>query len=367
MPTRKRRRRHGFVLPTSMLVVTLLTVMLAAAFILVSADYRTTDNAFASSRSLALAQAGLQNYFSTGHSLLGQSTDSTSYAFGNGYAVVVARKLRDSVSVSSPSLWVVRSTGFDTVRALSGQPNGQRTVAQFALYQSGVLPARAAMVAVNGVQMTPNPANAPNPISGYNTNYSPTTYNPPCTAPSARDTTGLTVGPASDYSGGSGADPARGIEYLASPAAVYDSTHIDWAKLVAGQFTPDFIGVLPAAGNNTYYSYYYTTSVTIPAGQRRGMLISTGDVTLASDAHWDGVIIAGGRLDATPAGNYWIHGMVITGLNGGNQKSGVQRVWPLGTATRVIQWDWCYAHASIASLSWLIPIKNAWVDTWSTY
>ena len=47
MSPRRGRAPRGFVLPTSMLVVTLLTVMLAAAFILVSADYRTTDNTFA--------------------------------------------------------------------------------------------------------------------------------------------------------------------------------------------------------------------------------------------------------------------------------------------------------------------------------
>ncbi len=356
--------RRGFVLPTSMLVITLLTVLLAAAFILVTADYRTTDNVFANSRALAIAQAGLQDYFSGGHNLLGQSTDSVHFAFGNGYAKVVARKLRDSVSVTTPSLWVVRSTGYDTVRALPGQPNGWRTVAQFATYQSGVLPARAALVAGNGVAMLGN-SNGANPINGYNTNYAPSTYNPSCTAPAAHDTAGLSVA-SGDYNTG-GVDPARGIEYLASAQAVIDSTHIDWARLVAGQFTPDYVGSLPPANNNTYYSYYYTTDVTIPAGQRRGMLVTTGDVVLVDNSHWDGVIVAGGKLDANVNGSYWIHGMVITGLNGANQKNQIKRVWPLGTATRVIQWDWCYAHASISSLSYLVPLKGAWVDTWSNF
>lgn len=357
---------RGFVLPTSMLVITLLTVMLAAALILVSADYRTTDNAFASSRALALAQAGLQNYFSAGHSLSGVSQDSTGYAFSSGWASVVARKLRDSVSTSNPSLWVVRATGFDTLRAQPGQPNGRRTVAQFATYQSGVLPARATVVAVNGLRMTPNPAGSVNPITGVNTGYAPGTYNPPCTAPAAADTTGLTVGPASDYQGGSGPDPARGVEYLGSAAAVLDSTHIDWAKLLAGQFTPDYLSSMPPVNNNTYYSYYFPSSVVIPAGQRRGLLIATGDVTLAANAHWDGVIVAGGKLVAD-SGNYWIHGMVVTGLGGGNQPNSVRRDWPAGSYLRQIQWDWCYAHAGIASLSFLVPIKNAWVDTWSTF
>ncbi len=367
MPARRLAARRGFVLPTSMLVVTLLTVMLAAAFILVSADYRTTDNAFASSRSLAIAQAGLQDYFSVGHNLTGQSSDSTGFAFGNGWAMVIARKLRDSVGTTTPSLWVVRSTGFDTVRALLGQPNGQRTVAQFATYQSGMLPARAAVVAVNGVKMTPNPAAAANPISGYNTGFTPATYNPPCTPPAAADTTGLTVGASGDYFGGSGIDPSRGIEYLGSATAVYDSTHVDWPKLVAGQFTPDFRSSLPPLNNNTYYSYYYPGSVTVPAGQRRGLLVAGGDVVLADMAHWDGVIVAGGKFMAD-TGNYMVHGMVVSGLNGTTVPNSIRRVWPLLSGyIRVIQWDWCYAHASISSLSYLVPIKNAWVDTWSTF
>lgn len=366
MRDRRRPPRRGFVLPTSMLVITLLTVMLAAAFILVSADYRTTDNAFATSRALANAQAGLQNYFSVGHNLAGLSQDSTGYAFGTGWASVVARKLRDSVGTTDPSLWVVRATGFDTLRAQPGQPNGQRTVAQFATYQTGMLPARATMVAVNGVRMTPNPANAVSPISGTNTGFGPSTYNPPCTPPAPSDTTALTLGTSGDYFAGSGPDPVGGIEYLGSAAAVFDSTHIDWAKLLAGQFTPDYRSSMPPAGNNTYFSYYYPGNVTVPPGQRRGMLVATGDVVLAGNAHWDGVILAGGRLVAD-TGNYSIHGLVVTGLSGTAQPNIVRRVWPLGTSVRVIQWDWCYAHATMSSLSYLVPLKNAWVDTWSTY
>jgi type II secretory pathway pseudopilin PulG len=356
---------RGFVLPTSMLVVTLLTVMLAAAFILVSADYRTTDNAFASSRALAIAQAGIEDYFSASHDLLSATSDSINYTYGNGYAAVVARKIRDSVSTVAPALWVVRSTGFDTVRALSGQPNGRRTVAQFATFQGGVLPALAALTAANGVTMTMS-SDGPNPISGLNTNFPSSAYDPPCTPPAASDTIGLVV-PAGGYNGSGGVDPVNGTQFLASQAAVINATHIDWAKLLAGHFTPDYVSTLPPAGNSTYYTYYYPSDVTIPAGQRRGLLVSAGTVTLAPDAHWDGVIIAGGRLDGNTTGNYWVHGTVITGLNGGVPNSLVRRVWPLGTATREIRWDYCYVHSTILTRSNLLPTENAWVDTWSSY
>jgi Tfp pilus assembly protein PilX len=364
MPGTDRRPRRGFVLPTTILVVTLLTVMLAAAFILVSADYRTTLNAFASARALALAQAGLQNYLSVGHNLLALTQDSTTYTFSNGWASVIARRLRDSTTTAplQPALWVVEAIGFDTVRALSGQPNGQRAVAQFATLQPGNLPARAAITAANGDSMIGAGAN---PVDGRNFAFAITG----CTIPARADTMGLTVpgpaGPAGGYVGPGGNDVngvkgvGASIEYRSSASAVIDSTRIDWAKLVAGQFTPDFVGVLPDAGNNTYQSHYFVGNLTIDAGQRRGLLVVTGNVTFSSGAHWDGVIIAGGYIDFGPS--FTLHGMAITGLNGTPGRNRINR------AAGTIEWDWCYSHASIASLMYLVPIKNAWVDTWSTY
>lgn len=359
MRTSSGPRRRGFILPTTMMVVVLLTVMLAAAFALASAEFRVTDNAFASSRSLALAQAGLQNYFAAGHNLLGLTKDSTVFPFRNGYAVVVAHQLRDSTTTApkQPALWVVQSIGYDTVRAPAGQPNGQRAVGQFSTLQPGYLPARAAMVSLNGVNLT---GSGTNPISGMNTNFLPSTYNPACTPPSSRDTTGLTVGAATDYHGGSGgSDVTRGIEYLGSGAAVGDSTRIDWASLVGGQFTPDLVGAYPPAGNNTYQSYFFSGNATIPPGSRRGLLVVTGDVSFSSGTHWDGVIVAGGSVDFGTG--YVVHGMVISGLNGTTHNNQARR----GSGS--IRWDYCYANTSIGSLMSLVPIKNAWVDTWSTY
>ena len=366
MPGTDRPPRRGFILPITMLVVTLLTVMLAAGFILVSADYRTTLNAFASARALALAQAGLQNYLSVGHNLLALTQDSTKYTFTNGYASVVARRLRDSTTTApkQPALWVVEAIGFDTVRALSGQPNGQRAVAQFATLQPGNLPARAAMIAANGVQMIASPGGG-QPISGRNFGFTLTG----CTIPANADTMGLTAPPAPAGYSGTGVDDVDGVkgvgastEYLGSAGAVIDSTRIDWAKLVGGQFTPDYVGVLPAAGNNTYNSHYFVGNLTLPAGQRRGLLVVTGTVTFSSGTHWDGVIVAGGDIDFGGNFAYVLHGMVISGLNGTPTANRVRR-----NVGGVIRWDWCYAHASIASLMYLVPIKNAWVDTWSTY
>lgn len=153
-------------LATTLLVTTLLTVMLAASFLLVSAEQRTTDNSFGTARALALAQAGLQNYFAQNRGLSDTSSyDSTRIPLVLGYANVVATRLRPAgASTGSPlALWVVRSSGVATSPVMAGQTQGSRTLAQFAQLNQGLLPARAALVALNGVQIT---GSGTNPLSG---------------------------------------------------------------------------------------------------------------------------------------------------------------------------------------------------------
>jgi Tfp pilus assembly protein PilX len=358
------RSARGFILATTLLVMTLLTVMLAAAFMMISAEFRTTNGAYSSNRALSVAQAGLQTYLANPHNLSG-GYDSTNYAAPGGYARVVARRLRDSTSTSR-AVWIVISTGVDSTPPMVLQGTGRRIVAQLAWMDPGTLPARAAMVAPNGVQMV---ANGTNPIDGDNFGFITTG----CVTPPNPDddTLGLATA-AGGYGGSPGANPGRGIEYLPSPATVIDSTRIDWARLVAGEFTPDFIGTLPAPCSGAgcqYRTYLHTGDVTIPASHptpRRGLLVVHGNVTLANNAHWDGVIVAGGNLDANVNGTFYIHGMIITGLNISlGQPVSANQVRRGGS--RSIRWDWCYARSAITSLSYLTPIRGTYTDSWDTY
>lgn len=346
----------------------LLTVMLTAAFVMVSAEYRTTTSSFGATRALNFAQAGLERYVAEAHNL-SAGYDSTHYTFSGGYARVVARRLRDSTA-STNQLWVIYSTGVDTSRQLVVQGGGgQRVVSQLATLDPGQLPYRAAIVAPNGVQMQgPSSGTASttsNPIRGTDFGF----ITPGCNTSARHDTTALTVA-AGDYAGGS-PNPTTGprhmpIEYLASSSAVLDSTRIDWARLVNGEFTPDFVGTLPPSGNSTYQTHYYTGNVTIPAGSRRGFLVSRGNVTLASGAHWDGIILAGGRLDANGNFNFTVHGMIITGMNMALGDPVPANQVRRGSG-RVLQWDYCYATSSISSLGFLIPIRGSMTDAWGGY
>lgn len=362
-----RPARRGFILATTLLVMTLLTVMLVATFVLISAEFRTTNGSYSTSRSLNLAEAGLQSYFTSAHAL-STGRDSTSYTFPGGYASVVAQRLRDSVASTAPALWIVYSRGIDSTRSIVVNGTGQRIAAQFAYMSLGTVPTLAAMVAANGVRFQ-GPGQQVHMIDGANANL-PVTG---CTAVlTAGNTTGLLT-PKGGYSASAGGDPvgSPGIDSsLLTAGAVNDSTHIDWARLVNGEFTPDNYGTLPAAGNTTYQTHYFAGNVTIPGNTYRGLLVVKGDVTLAANAEWDGIIVAGGKLIPPWGGGngptYTIYGALITGLNIVLGQA-VARDSLDRNRNAIIQRDWCYTRAAMIGFSYLVPLRGTFADTWKTY
>jgi len=365
---------RGFILATTLLVMTLLTVMLTAVFITVSAEFRSTGSSFSLARSLNLAQAGLHTYFASAHAL-GTGYDSTNYTFPGGYARVVARRLRDTTGTTR-ELWIVYATGVDTTRSLLSVGGGSRAVANLA-YRPGQVPARAAMVAANGVDVTAGPLGVVlNPLNGQNAGIG-RNWVIGCTEPvsPAGDTAAVTTA-APGYSESPGNSPTGTVQTLASHSAVTDSTLIDWARVVAADLYPDYTNTLPTpcppflpwgdSNHCPYSSYYWNGSVTVTSaggGASRGLLIATGDVTMASGSHWDGIIIAGGQFVANVT-SYVVHGMVISGLN-----CATSSCPPRNSVERggTIRWDWCYAHAAISGFASLAPISGTFMDTWKTY
>ena len=385
---RSRGAERGFVLATTLLVTTLLTVMLAASFLLVSAEQRTTDNSFGTARALARAQAGLQNYFSLNRPLVDTSTyDSLRVTLVNGYADVVARRVRaggGSFPTSPLGLWVVRSRGVSTNPVMAGQVQGMRTIVQFA--QLSRLPTRAALVALNGVQVARAGAND-NPLSGRDSlgNVSPCV----ATGHPASDTVAVSVPNTVTFEGksyngyqqtaGANPNPNRVENSFASASDLYDSIHVDWSRLVGGKFLPDYtvtsaspVSAWPPLAGTDYLVGYVPLdgagnpqNIQIPTGQRRGMLVVTGDVTLAGGARWDGIILAGGSLTVLQSPlSYNLNGMVVTGLNIALGKS-VRRDSLERIGRTYVQWSWCLTQPSVGFMPSLVPIDNAWIDTWA--
>lgn len=378
-----RAAHRGFVLPTTLLVVTLLTVMLTAAFVLIGAEYRTTDNSLANTRALALAEAGLQSYLSVDHPLDSTGVpDSVRYAMTGGYADVVAQRVRARTSVER-AIWLIRSRGWSSDPLAVSQTQANRMVAQLAWLNDGVLPARSALVAVNGVHVTG--IGPTNPLSGVN--FNPAISGCPALTGPAADTFGVSApttgytqtGSPGDWPDGEG---TNGVEAAGTPTDLYDLTRIDWQAVLNGQFSGDIAlpgGSWPPPLNSTYPTILATGDVTLPSSGGsyvsqpiRGVLVATGNVTVVNNVHWDGMIIAGGSLKFSGVPNYIIHGMVITGLN-----IGVGIPVPPDTITRqgsaggpstaILRWSRCYARLAIAGLASLTPIRGSWVDTWSLY
>jgi len=366
------------VLATTLLVTTLLTVMLAASFLLVSAEQRTTDNSFGAARSLALAQAGLQSYFSLNRALADTASyDSARIVLARGYADVVALRVRPlgASTGSAQALFVVRSTGVATSAVMAGQVQSARTIVQYAQLNPSHLPARAAMVALNGVSISGGGFHATHPLSGHDLGSIA-----PCVSPggAAADTFSISTPGALYHVSANVAAPAgEGTEtWFPSWSALYDSTHVDWPSIVAGNLIPDVtipVGApqssppWPVVGANIYNVSYVPGNVTIPTSQRRGVLVAAGDVTVSNGTHWDGIILAGGRLIVPNGTGFVIHGMIVTGLNIAIYGPGSVPQNVIDPGTVDIQWTWCYTQSSINSLSSLVPIRNAWADSWTTY
>jgi Tfp pilus assembly protein PilX len=335
--------RRGFVLPTTLMVMTLLTVMLTAAFIMISAEFRTSDNSLAMSRANALAQAGLQDYLSRNRGLgVSSSWDSLRITYSAGYVDVVGTRLVAAVG-SRPALWVVRSTATLTANALTGTTTATSTVAQLTENSAGTLPVKGAFAAGNRVNFT---GGGSAPISGNDgCNATPDTVEVMAAAIDMINTPpGLTT-----------RNFAR--------AAVLDSMHVDWASLLAGNFAADYtVPAWPASW--TGWPTYYSPGDLTFSGARNGILVVRGNLTIANGALWAGVVIVGGRLVAPASSSPTIYGSAMTGLNNLITPGSVtdDTIPRGGTA---ISWNSCAVALAVAGMVGMTPVRHAFIDTWA--
>lgn len=347
-------REAGFALPMAIYIVTLVTIMLAAVFVRVEADRRFADTSGSHADALAIAHSGLQRYFAQYDSLGTRPPDGDSLRVNvtGGFADVVAHIVQRPADTTVSQFYIVRSTGRVIEPTQGSDPQSERTVAQFAQWQTGTMDILAAFTAANRFD-PPGPPGTEGvlDIRGVDQCF---------TKPAAA---GVRVpgAPPPDPGGVSGS-PAWSVG--GTPSAVATQTDIDWIEVTGGAFLPDYTSLINL---DTWSSYLITGDATLNNTSGSGLLVVTGDLFVTGvGSSWHGVILVGGDIHFDGTVNDF-RGAVISGLNylGGPVPDG--GVWgPNGSTTR-IWYHSCYLDSSLTAISGFAPIQNAWIDNWATY
>ena len=141
----------GFALPFAVFLITVLTLMLTAAFAKVEGDRRFADTSGATVSALAIARSGLQSYLGA-RVTRPPGGDSLRINVTGGYADVVAYVVRQPADTLANWLFIVRSTGRVIEPTLGADPQAVRTIAQYAQWQTGRIDIRGAFTAANGLK-----------------------------------------------------------------------------------------------------------------------------------------------------------------------------------------------------------------------
>jgi hypothetical protein len=361
-------REEGFALPMTIFIVTLVTIMLSALFVRVGVERRIADSGGATVDALAIAHSGLQRFYvhydslGTAPSNDPNNPDSLRVNVTGGYADVVAHIAHDPPG--GDTMYLVRSTGHVIEPTLGADPQAERTVAQFALWQGGTIATRAAYLAANRFN---DPDGFPDdPDAVPDGTYSMSAIDE-CTLT-------LTFGMRSLQIPGLPAnqhpllESFGEIDYGGTPTLLAGTgfNDIDWDGVVGGDFLPDYTSF---TNWNTWSSYLIDTPLlTLPDVTGSGLLVVTGDLDLQGAVFdWRGVILVGGAIHFN-AQNMTISGMVVSGLNyqlGPPQPA--DGVWNPDGTTLSINYNSCRVDSAMVALGGLAPIPNAWVDNWATY
>jgi len=318
-PTRSRR---GVALPMALLVVVVLTILLAAGFAALSSERRVHANDEAALDAFTLAETGLELFIAKRDSFGFKAappavSESTRIALGGGYADVILRRIRND-TVAGRYGYAVRSHGVSTVASLSGTPQAERTVAEYAVWQAGSM----------------------NVLAGWTS------------------LSGLHKNGSSDM--GSGADQCGKQPAVAGVAVPGNPGYTQNAV------TPD-ITIPPAAwpsfSNPSYWPTILVKGDFALPGNGQGTLIVTGSLTISGNITWDGVLLVGDNL--TSNGNNAVNGATVTGLNvklGATLPQG-----DVGNGTKSFNYNSCNIAKAMAAMGQLVGYSNAWVDNWPTY
>ena len=288
----------GFALPMTVFLVTILTVMLASAFARTGTEIMIAASSEAGVDARAIAQSGLQAYFGQDFTERPASGDSIRYNIAGGYAWVVPSVLRAPADTLDDFTFIVRSTGYKIEAAQGSDPLAERTIAQFALWETGSITELAAITAANGIRRRDE---GDIKIWGDDGVCSTSESVPHTRRPTEWATYYLE-------------DSNGGLSQSGTGAQVAAATNIHWAAIDGGWFEADYNYL--KIDDESYPSMLITGDLTMSdAKPGYGLLIVTGDLTTTGEQNeWRGVVLVGGRmLFHAKQDKFW--GAIITGLD----------------------------------------------------
>lgn len=356
---------RGVALPLAMFVAFGLTALMAAAFTMVSVEQRIVGNSTSQLDAFSAAQTGLER-FRADRGAFGFAAEppaayeSTRVFVDQGYADVVLTRIRPSVDGSAP-LYVLRSHGVAAGPLPIGGAGGERVVAQYAQWEDGSMPARAAFTSLTGLHK--------NGGSGTISGVDQCGVRPTVAGVSVPNSPGYT------QSGGrSVPDGAPPIENMGTPTEAAAQITIDWRGVVDGTaLTPDVSipgDPWPSFADPNYWPIVKADGDFSLPTDGRGVLIVTDRLTIEGNKTWHGVVLVGEHVVGD--GNNEVSGVLVSGLNiklaadpdlaavmlGRNS---------IGNGVKRIHYNSCFISQALQSFRGLAVYRNAWMDNWPVF
>ena len=358
--------RRGGTLPMVILLLTVMTIALAAAYTLNATEAQIGDDYEEQLAALALAESG-RHRFLTDRAGLGftatppAAMEVDTIAYTNGSAIVTLARIRPQIQ-QLPPLYLLTSRGVRSAAGMGNIPPAERTVAQYLFWDAAPINVLAGWTSLTGIRK--NGLNA-NSIMGVDANPGG------ASCPAALGAVAAIAVPNSPgYEGDVGnltGTPL--VQYLGDAASARGAVDIDWPGIVNGtaDITYDVImpgGTWPSFADPNYWPTIRINGDYTLSSAGRGTLIVTGNLNLNSiSAQWEGVVLVGGVMTSNGASG--VNGATVTGLN---TMLGVSvPISDIGNGQKHFKFNSCNAAKALKNQAKLRPLPNTWMDNWVSY
>jgi hypothetical protein len=356
--------RRGAALPMVILLITVMTIALAAAYTLNGTEIQVGDDYSEQVAALALAESG-RHRFLTDRAGLGftatppAALEVDTIPYAGGQAIVTLTRIRPQVQ-QLPPLYVLTSRGMRTGVVRGNIPPAERTVAQYLYWDAMPIGILAGWTSLSGL----NKNGGSGIISGVDLN--PGTGGCP---PALTTVAGVAVPDSPGMTGTTtaamGSPP---IKLLGDANATKGAVDIDWAGMLNGTADITYDIVIPGQAWPSFTDPNYWPTIKINgdytlSSSGRGTLIVTGTLTQNNNSIWDGIVLVGNTVISN--GNTSVRGATITGLN--VLLGQTVPIQDIGNGTKTYQVNSCNATRALRSQAKLRVMPNTWMDNWASY